>query len=246
MLTRRYVRKFHDNRTQLKKEYVNSWSIGVVISKEKVLHFPKTSPLQIHQFDVELYDDDIETCLNIGTHKPENLVHEVLKVTLRSGDTVAIDLSCAQYGLLNPVSKWSTYQDSRIKCTYMAPQEYYLFKPSILQVDDYSSQTIKRLERRWPKDQGLEKNNIMPLFLKKVKIYILRWQLRTGIELHQMWNKSLAEFLDEQQEFIGAISKNMKETWEVYWVVVPWHQTLPALLDFNFEPKWRQKSRMNW
>ncbi|PVH75400.1 hypothetical protein DL98DRAFT_658105 [Cadophora sp. DSE1049] len=62
--------------------------------------------------------------------------HEIIKVTLRSGDAFAFDIAGAQYGYVEPITAWKTYQEQRvleIVKTSTAPKSKVL-----IQVDDYS------------------------------------------------------------------------------------------------------------
>jgi hypothetical protein len=40
--------------------------------------------------------------------------HNILKVTLRSGEEYAVDLACAQYGHFDPVTPWDEFEEKRI------------------------------------------------------------------------------------------------------------------------------------
>ena len=44
--------------------------------------------------------------------------HEVLKLTLRSGEEFVVDLACAQYGYSEPVMRWEEYKELRVLFEY--------------------------------------------------------------------------------------------------------------------------------
>jgi len=40
--------------------------------------------------------------------------HEIMKVTLRSGETFSFDITGAQYGYPEPITPWKTYHEERV------------------------------------------------------------------------------------------------------------------------------------
>lgn len=48
-------------------------------------------------------------------HDERGLCHEILRVTLRSGEAFIVDLSGAQHGYYDPITTWTEYRDNRIK-----------------------------------------------------------------------------------------------------------------------------------
>lgn len=50
--------------------------------------------------------------------------HEVIKITLHSGETYALDLSSAQYGYFEPIVPWDSYVASRVE-NWVIREELY-------------------------------------------------------------------------------------------------------------------------
>ena len=52
--------------------------------------------------------------LALGSFDGRKPVHTVLKVALRSGELVAVDLACAHVGHLEPILPWKEFEASRV------------------------------------------------------------------------------------------------------------------------------------
>lgn len=95
-----------------------------ISSIHSVKHINKNDKLYVYGFDRKHIKRTINECVIHDDHA-ENILpleHEVLKVTLRSSETIAVDLSCAQYGELVAVSEWSNYQTSRTDKSFLTTE----------------------------------------------------------------------------------------------------------------------------
>jgi hypothetical protein len=135
------------------------------------------------------------------------ITHEMLKVTLRSGEVFAVDITGAQYGYHEPVTPWTKYQNDRILFQYLesgqpAPRPYRL-----LQVNDYSLQKLIYFQKKMNGDKTAEE--AIPFFfariLKVMSFYILDWQGNEKLSLKDMWKlpeKTLRVKLDDLMDFV--------------------------------------------
>lgn len=57
----------------------------------------------------------------VGHEWDREFLHEVLQVRLHSGEVYAIDLTGAQYGWYEPITKWDTFNMSCMEITRMTP-----------------------------------------------------------------------------------------------------------------------------
>jgi hypothetical protein len=135
------------------------------------------------------------------------ITHEMLKVTLRSGEVFAVDITGAQYGYHEPVTPWTKYQNDRILFQYLesgqpAPRPYRL-----LQVNDYSLQKLIFFQKKMNGDKTAEE--AIPFFfagiLKAMSFYILDWQGNEKLSLRDMWKlpeKTLCVKLNDLMDFV--------------------------------------------
>ncbi len=107
--------------------------------------------------------------------------HEIIKVTLRSGEVFAVDITGAQYGYHEPVTPWTKYEQERIFCAISAVDPYPSSK--LLQIDDYNLQELKYFYKL---AEG-PKPHVFMTALAIMKWHILGWQKHENMSLKKWW-----------------------------------------------------------
>jgi hypothetical protein len=117
--------------------------------------------------------------------------HEMIKLTLRSGETFVADLSGAQYGYHDPLTTWQEYESFRILeilTEHPAPPAHHA-----LDAEDNSPTKIELLMRKCGKSVGA-KSLLAVRMLESMNIYMLEWLLVENRKLKTMWKMPESEF----------------------------------------------------
>ncbi|KAF4622713.1 hypothetical protein G7Y89_g14315 [Cudoniella acicularis] len=85
-------------------EVVEGWLKDIVSETQQVRHWT-TNDLRTMSFQPASAIHILDTL---------SVVHDIIKITLRSGETFAIDLAGAQYGYHDPIMEWERYKKLRI------------------------------------------------------------------------------------------------------------------------------------
>jgi hypothetical protein len=129
------------------------------------------------------------------------ITHEILKVTLRSGEKFAIDIAGAQYGYDDPVVEWEEYAQLRIfwiRSTDPPPQH-----GGILQVEDYSLEKMALLLQKISSVKPIR--NISWDHLEAMNLHILEWQADERFALKQLWKLPENEFLVKRADLVDYV-----------------------------------------
>jgi hypothetical protein len=145
--------------------------------------------------------------LNIPIFDMREGDHEVLKLTLRSGELFAIDLSGAQYGHHEPVTPWHLYEATRVRQVISSGR---LSGPrGTLSVNDYSPEgQFREASKRFSatSDRG---GPIWVDILNAVNVYILGWQYDENLALKTMWKLPEDEFKQKQKSLVDEIESEL-------------------------------------
>ena len=118
------------------------------------------------------------------------ITHEILQLTLRSGEMFAFDITGAQYGYHEAVTPWTKYSNTRILFEHMESDKPAPKSMGLLQVDDHSLQTMVFLynkanrTERGPED---EKNLVFASALEMMNYHMVEWQADEKMSLKDMW-----------------------------------------------------------
>jgi hypothetical protein len=137
---------------------------------------------------------------------PRGVTHEVLKVTLRSGEKFAVDVSGAQYGYHDPVTRYQEFQQQRVFHIHKdmkAPNTHRM-----IQVKDYDTRTRLRFRK---KICMIKKPRILTMDLLEVmNINLLDWQFYEHLSLESLWKMPEENFQRKQEELVDYMH------WKLY------------------------------
>jgi hypothetical protein len=146
---------------------------------------------------------------------PPNTTHEILKLTLRSGEIFAVDLSGAQYGYHEPVIGWDEYKQTRVReieKSYPAPKPL-----GILDVEDYSlakSYAIfQKIRSQGPKPPQIGVHGDV---LEMMNFWMLEWQFEGRFGIKGLWKLTEKKFLQKQGNLIDFVD------WKLYDATKPY------------------------
>ena len=114
---------------------------GPVKKREHIEFKTKNDKLRTRSYLPSISQADIDS-------DTSGITHEVMKLTMRSGEEFVVDLACAQYGYAEPVMRWKEYKELRILFEYPGSGLPLRKSFGTLQVDDYS---IDRMVFFWNK-----------------------------------------------------------------------------------------------
>jgi hypothetical protein len=127
--------------------------------------------------------------------------HEVLKLELRSGEVFAVDLSGAQFGYHEPVTRWDSYEDNRtseILRLDIAPP------PSkVLQADDFSIERHIFLYQKM--QQPKERRVVIFNTLEAINLNLVEWQAGEKVSLKSLWTMREEEYQKKSQNLVDYI-----------------------------------------
>jgi hypothetical protein len=175
---------------------VNSHYKGIV-TKSNHVHFKTKNDKR----RTRLYDPKIPILL-IAADQGRGIEHQVLKVTLRSGEEFAVDIAGAQYGYDECVFGWKEHTQLRVlKIWRTDPPPQH---DALVQVEDYSTQNIMS----WVRKQGTVTNipkKVSASFLQAVNVNMLMWQNEENISLKALWKFREHEFLIRRADLVDYI-----------------------------------------
>jgi len=116
--------------------------------------------------------------------RPHGEIHEILRVTLLSGEIFAVDISGAQYGYYDSVIPWAEYEQRRVSQIVHvgpAPESH-----QHIEVNDYSSAKIGSvlLKLHQPKEKG---RGTYKDHMEVINLKILEWQSGEKLSLQALW-----------------------------------------------------------
>ncbi|CZR56510.1 uncharacterized protein PAC_06399 [Phialocephala subalpina] len=130
-----------------------------------------------------------------------DVLHEILRVELRSGEHFAVDITGDQYGYVDqPVTEWNAYRHSRVK-------EIFLSLPApeplgIVEVTNYSQQAMTTLAGKLLTDS----NGLVNLdMLQTMCLHILEWQADGGMSMEHFWKLPEEEFLTRRNDLLSYV-----------------------------------------
>jgi hypothetical protein len=158
--------------------------------------------------------------------------HEVLKLTLRSGERFVVDLACAQYGYSEPVMRWKEYNELRVLFEYPGSGLCAPKALGQLDVDDYSLERMffvfdKMLNgKKVPGSQAMD-------YLEVINGLMLEWQAEEKLSIKgllklsepqfQRKKNDLVDYLDwrldfPHKEYFTVSGRRLKEQWPQRWI----------------------------
>ncbi|TVY73161.1 hypothetical protein LSUE1_G005658 [Lachnellula suecica] len=129
------------------------------------------------------------------------VVHEVLKVTLRSGEIFALNLAGAQYGYHEPVVEWQHYKELRVRV--MRIQECPPRPLGLLQVDDYSMEKGMFFTRQLKNHVSDGVRSLAMDILQAINLHILEWQFEGQFSLADMSKLPEKNFHSKQENLVN-------------------------------------------
>lgn len=132
--------------------------------------------------------------------------HQVLQVTLRSGDIFALDLASAQFGHYEPVMRWSSYiseRISKIECYEEASESQ-----KTLNVHDAS--TWKILEEKKKISEGAHTESDMHYVLCQMNLFMLMWQQMGKVSIKDLLGMQTDKFEVKLQNLVDFVDFNLQ------------------------------------
>lgn len=131
-----------------------------------------------------------------------NILHEILKVTLRSGEAFALGISGAQYGYHDPMTPWCEYNENRID----AVLDLRLSGDSsnLIDVDDY---TLTKMLSLFKKIAGKHApgRSLSGDAIAAINLHLLEWQADERLSLKDMWKLPEAKFQAKMADVVNFI-----------------------------------------
>lgn len=182
----------------------------IITSIQVIKHFTKDDRLRIHRFHHDHIDLPLNECIAHDDYKNRNLIeHEILKITLRSGETFAVDLSCPQYGEKSTMCEWSDYVSRRVMQPYGTWNGDTQSGGNMIHVNDYSVAAVDRLKKARKRE-----DKTMWAVLEDITLNFLEWQQNKDVPLRNLWTMSQHDFLQHQSNLFEFTEKKMRHHWK--------------------------------
>lgn len=145
------------------------------------------------------------------------IAHEILKLTLRSGEEFAVDLAGAQYGYPEPVMRWQEYKELRILMEHFGSGDHPPKPLRRVQIVDYSLDDYIRLvdEIRKIKPRGL----ILMDILEGMNINMVEWQMDQNFSIKTMLKFPEERFQKKRDDQVNYIHWKMDNPIKKYHTV---------------------------
>ncbi|KAE8447846.1 hypothetical protein EG329_010075 [Mollisiaceae sp. DMI_Dod_QoI] len=169
--------------------------LGDVVEKVSVIELKtKNSKLRTRMCPVSV-DVRISLAFTFG-----DIIHEILKLELPSGEIFAVDIAGSQYGYDEPILPWGKYERTRITRIFeskLAPQSQ-----GVVEVDDCSMQSMMAIDQKMSKGS----NGVVNLdILQAMCFHIIEWQAGSGVSLKKLWKLSEQKFLPKREDLLDYV-----------------------------------------
>jgi hypothetical protein len=186
---------------------LHSHNKGIVTRSEHIVFKTKNDRRRTRIYSCTVPIADIEA--DTG-----GITHEILKVTLRSGEKFAIDISGAQYGYDDCVVQWKEYEQLRIFriwSTDPPPQH-----GGILQLRDYS---LEKMIYFMQKAGSLKPGgrNLSWDILETMNLHILEWQADENLSINDLWKLPENQFLVKRADLVDYLEWMFRAVVEHPW-----------------------------
>ena len=114
-----------------------------------------------------------------------DIQHEIIKLTLRSGEKYAFDVSGFQYGYPSPVTPWNVYERERVfEMISMDPAPK---SEKLIRVDDFSFEYMVNYANRVIATKQSHRN-ISEQVMETANFHVLEWQADSKVSIEELWN----------------------------------------------------------
>lgn len=133
------------------------------------------------------------------------MLHELLKVTLESGECYAIDISGCQYGYPEAVIRWDVYFSTRIR-TIRSENICPAPKMEIFNISDYSTENmILQMNQLNAKFYSSDHSSLISRILEIVNVLFVQWQNGGNFSFDRIWTSSEQERLRRQENLADFV-----------------------------------------
>jgi hypothetical protein len=136
------------------------------------------------------------------------ILHDVLKLTIRSGEVYAVHLAGAQLGWHNPIATWKEFADTKI---YEILESMPSLKPrELLKTAGYSHARERKTTYNSNTVPNIETPVHMVLYM--MGGCALEWQYDEKPSLKEMWTLPENSFLVKRDDFDNFVEWKLQET----------------------------------
>ena len=146
----------------------------------------------------------------------DGIRHEVLKLTIRSGEQFAVDLACAQYGYSEPVMRWKEYKELRVLFEYLGSGLSAPKALGRLDVDDYS---VERMLFFWDKLQKSKKTSQAMDYLEAINLLMLEWQADEKLSIRKLLKLPEQQFQRKKNDLVDYLDWKLDNPEKKYFTV---------------------------
>ncbi|KAK6585058.1 hypothetical protein PZA11_001785 [Diplocarpon coronariae] len=147
----------------------------------------------------------------------DHVLHEMLKVTLRSGEAFAFDIAGAQYGYPEPITPWKQYKEGRILNivnTISSPKS-----ANLVDVEEYSLEKMAHLHRKMLSDEehGMHMSGDT---IATMAFHLVEWQMDEKMSLKDMWKLPEEKFHIKADDLVDFMEWKFNSVREKPWFTV--------------------------
>ncbi|KAI6716622.1 hypothetical protein JHW43_000881 [Diplocarpon mali] len=147
----------------------------------------------------------------------DHVLHEMLKVTLRSGEAFAFDIAGAQYGYPEPITPWKQYKEGRILNivnTLSSPKS-----ANLVDVEEYSLEKMAHLHRKMLSDEehGMHMSGDT---IATMAFHLVEWQMDEKMSLKDMWKLPEEKFHTKADDLVDFMEWKFNSVREKPWFTV--------------------------
>jgi hypothetical protein len=186
-------------------------SLDLVTRSEHIIFKTKNDKRRIRCYSLSTSQADID-------QDNGGITHEMWKLTLRSGEEFAVDISCAQYGYSEPVMEWNEYANLRIFSRRFgsgAPTRNAL---NILDVDEYSLEKVFFFLNKMGQGKDRKRAQAMDT-LEAMNIIMLEWQTDEKMSIRALLKLPEKGFQRRKADMVNYLDWKLDNPKKIYFTV---------------------------
>ncbi|KAE9376154.1 hypothetical protein N431DRAFT_502903 [Stipitochalara longipes BDJ] len=195
---------------QWMNEFVAGMLKEVVTNCEHIIFKTKNDKRRTRCYEPSVPQTDIDS--DTG-----GITHEVLKLTLRSGEVFAVDLACAQYGYSEPVIGWEGYKALRILFGKSMGGRAISKIYGMLQVDDYSIEKMIFFVNKMGENRP-SLSSAMSI-LEAMNFSMLEWQMDEELSIEALLRMPEKQFQRKKDDLVNYLDWKLDNPQKKYFTV---------------------------
>jgi hypothetical protein len=184
---------------------------GLVIKCEHIQFKTKNDRKRTRCYPLSTPQGDID--LDTG-----GIRHEVLKLTLRSGEQFVVDIACAQYGYSEPVMRWKEYKELRVLFEYPGSGLCVPKALGVLDVHDYSLERMFFFSDKMQSGKEIVGSQAMD-YLEAINIFMLEWQADEKLSIKALLKLPEPQFQRKKNDLVDYLDWKLDNPEKKYFTI---------------------------